>query len=141
MQANTQQTADLEHLNVLGILHYVLGGITLAMGFCPSMHVYIGLSLLSGREPFTGEAVNEPAFVGVLFAGMGLAFMLGAWLLGMLLLIAGGRLRRVRNRTFCLIVAGVSCAMVPLGTVLGVFTIIVLVRPSVQELFAAPARA
>jgi hypothetical protein len=32
--------------------------------------------------------------------------------------------------------AAISCIFMPFGTVLGVFTIIVLLRPSVKELFA-----
>jgi len=36
---------------------------------------------------------------------------------------------------FCLVMAGVECIFTPFGTVLGVLTIIVLVRPSVKELF------
>jgi len=31
--------------------------------------------------------------------------------------------------------AGVECMFMPFGTVLGVFTIIVLMRPSVKEIF------
>jgi hypothetical protein len=34
-------------------------------------------------------------------------------------------------------VAAIACMFMPFGTVLGVFTIIVLMRPSVKELFAA----
>jgi hypothetical protein len=34
--------------------------------------------------------------------------------------------------------AGVECLFMPVGTVLGVFTIIVLVRDSVKELFGRP---
>jgi hypothetical protein len=37
--------------------------------------------------------------------------------------------------TFCLVMAGVACMFMPFGTVLGVFTIIVLLRDSVKELF------
>jgi hypothetical protein len=33
--------------------------------------------------------------------------------------------------------AAIACMLMPFGTVLGVFTIIVLMRPSVKELFAA----
>ncbi len=40
-----------------------------------------------------------------------------------------------RRRLFCLVVAGVECAFMPFGTVLGVFTIAVLMRESVKELF------
>jgi len=40
---------------------------------------------------------------------------------------------------FCLIVAGIICIFMPLGTILGVFTIIVLVRPSVKAMFEGQA--
>ncbi len=40
---------------------------------------------------------------------------------------------------FCLVMACVACLFMPFGTVLGVFTIIVLARPSVQTLFSRPA--
>jgi hypothetical protein len=40
------------------------------------------------------------------------------------------------------VIAAISCLLVPLGTVLGIFTILVLVRPSVKERFGvAPAGA
>ncbi len=43
---------------------------------------------------------------------------------------------------FCLIVAGIECLLMPYGTVLGVFTIMVLMRESVKERFGAnPAGA
>jgi hypothetical protein len=50
--------------------------------------------------------------------------------------IAGRCLARRRNRAFCFVMAGISCAFFPLGTVLGVFTLIVLSRDSVQSMFA-----
>jgi hypothetical protein len=43
--------------------------------------------------------------------------------------------------TFCLVMAGIECLFMPVGTVLGVFTIIVLMRPTVKAMFeiAPPA--
>ena len=34
-----------------------------------------------------------------------------------------------------MIIAGINCLGIPLGTTLGVFTFIVLLRPSVQHVF------
>jgi hypothetical protein len=51
------------------------------------------------------------------------------------MIIAGRLLQRQRGYNFCVFVAAVSCIQMPLGTVLGVFTLIVLLRPSVKELF------
>jgi hypothetical protein len=50
---------------------------------------------------------------------------------------AGYFLAKRKNHMFCLVMAGVSCIFMPFGTVLGVFSIIVLSRPSVKELFSA----
>ena len=36
---------------------------------------------------------------------------------------------------YCLVMAGIECLFMPFGTVLGVFTIIVLMRESVKEMF------
>lgn len=47
-----------------------------------------------------------------------------------------------RRRTFCLVAAWITCAFPPLGTVLGVFTILQLIQPEAERVFAeAEARA
>ena len=51
-------------------------------------------------------------------------------------LLSGLFLKRRSHRTFSLVVAGLNCINVPLGTVLGVFTIIVLLRDSVAQRYA-----
>jgi hypothetical protein len=40
-----------------------------------------------------------------------------------------------------MVVAGINCLHIPLGIVLGVFTIIILVRDSVRELYEARQHA
>jgi hypothetical protein len=55
--------------------------------------------------------------------------------LAALLAVAGRRLKQRRSHTFCLVVAGLTCMNMPLGTVLGVFTLVVLTRPGVREAF------
>jgi hypothetical protein len=63
----------------------------------------------------------------------------GVWFVasGILNVLSGIFLGRRKFRTFSLIVAVINCIHVPLGTVLGVFTIIVLLRPSVREIYEA----
>jgi len=46
-----------------------------------------------------------------------------------------------KHRLLCLLVAGFNCVNVPLGTILGIFTLIVLLRPSVENLFAGVIEA
>ena len=54
-------------------------------------------------------------------------------------LLSGLFIRRRINRTFSLVVAGLDCLQVPFGTVLGIFTLIVLLRGTVRERYAANA--
>ena len=45
-------------------------------------------------------------------------------------------LRQRTHRIFSVVIAALDCLQIPFGTVLGVFTIIVLLRESVRELYA-----
>ena len=68
---------------------------------------------------------------------MGGAVIATGWALAACILAAGRMLARRRRYLFCLAMAGIECILMPFGTVLGVFTIIVLMRDSVREAFAA----
>jgi hypothetical protein len=59
------------------------------------------------------------------------------WLIasGLLNAFSGWYIHARKHRTFSLIVAAINCFYVPLGTVLGVLTIVVLLRDSVRELY------
>jgi len=92
--------------------------------------------ILGGFEDNSGQ--GPPAFMGYIFVIMSLAFMFAGWAFAILLIIAGRFLSKRKHYMFCLIMAAVGCIFMPFGTVLGVFTIIVLMQPSVKELFAAP---
>ena len=65
--------------------------------------------------------------------------VMGVWFVGsgILNVISGLCLRARKGRTFSLVVTSINCLHIPLGTVLGVFTIVVLLRDSVRELHEA----
>jgi hypothetical protein len=44
-------------------------------------------------------------------------------------------LRKRRHRTLSFVMACLTCINIPLGTALGVFTLVVLSRPSVKALY------
>ena len=56
----------------------------------------------------------------------------------MAVILAGRFLARRTHYMYCLIVAGIECLFTPFGTVLGVFTIVVLVQPAVKAIFQGP---
>jgi len=129
---------DEEHLKLLSIFHYVVGGIAAFFAFFPIIHLVIGIAMLTGGFEKASADEEFPAFVfGLMFVLMASFIMLCGWALAICLIVAGRQLARRKRYMFCLVMACISCVFMPFGTVLGVFTIIVLMRPSVKELFAA----
>ena len=127
-------TQDEQHVRLLSIFQYVLGGITAFFACFPFIHVAMGIAMLSGA--FTDQSgQGPPEFVGWIVIAMGSAFILAGWTLAALMIAAGRKLQRRRARTFCMVVGGIECILMPLGTVLGVFTIIVLTKDPVRRLF------
>jgi amino acid transporter len=132
------RSEDLEHLKLLSIFHYVAAGLLALLSLLPLFHLIAGLTMIQWT-------VHTPQdlFPGLLAGGC-LAMLAGIWMLigfssAACLAAAGRFLARREHHTFCLAVAGVACLFMPVGTILGVFTILVLVRPSVRALFPPPA--
>jgi hypothetical protein len=101
----------------------------------PIIHLVIGLFMILAPQKF-GPANNQPpAFIGWLFVGIASFFILAGWTFAVLVAIAGRSIARRKHYQFCFVLACVECIFMPFGTVLGVFTILVLNRSSVKELF------
>jgi hypothetical protein len=132
------KTQDENHLNLLSIFHYVVGGLVAFFAFFPIIHLVIGLFILFGAfEEASGDDEFPAKVFGIIFVVFPLIFMILGWIFAGLLIAVGRQLSKRRRYTFCLIMAGVECVFMPFGTVLGVFTIIVLSRPTVKNLFEA----
>lgn len=125
---------DQKHLDLLSLFHYILGGILAVFACFPFIHVCIGLMLVFGKFE-NGTNPPPPTFFGWMFVIMGGLFIVLGWTLAVFLLIVGRKLKHRKNRLFCMVIAGIECAFMPLGTVLGIFTILVLSRDSVKEWF------
>ena len=126
-------------LDLLAIFHYVLAGITGLFALFPVLHLAMGLWMVSGGFPDqamkSGQAPMDPQIFGWIFVAIAAALIAFGMALAALLAVAGRRLKQRRSHTFCLVVAGLTCMNMPLGTVLGVFTLVVLTRPGVRDAF------
>lgn len=136
---NYQAFEDANHLRYLAIAHYVIGGITALLSCLPLLHVAMGGMMISGAFPGASTGPGEPdiRMIGWLVVAMGGFFVLLGWTFAILLILTGRWLSARKNHTFCFVIACIQCISVPIGTVLGVFTIITLTRPSVKALFLA----
>jgi hypothetical protein len=134
-----QVDQDQEHLRLLSIFHYVLGGLAALFSCLPLIYLAFGIFALEAPQKFSGShGEPAPAFLGWLFVALGAGMALLGWALAGLILYAGRCLARRAHYTLCFAVACVECLFAPFGTVLGVFTLVVLVRPSVKWLFLPP---
>jgi high-affinity K+ transport system ATPase subunit B len=123
---------DLQHLRLLSIFHYVVGGLTGLFALFPVIHLVMGLAIVMGGIPTKNS--NE-VWIGWLFVAFAIVFIVCGLTLAGLMVYAGRCLARQRRYVLCMVVAGLSCMVMPFGTVLGVFTLVVLMRPSVKTLF------
>jgi len=129
---------DEEHLRLLSVFHYIVGGLAALFACFPIIHLVLGLLIVFNPHLFGPAKDAPPPFLGwflVIFAGM---FVLAGWIMAALIAWAGWCLQHRRRYLFCAVMAGVACLFLPFGTVLGVFTLIVLLRPTVKALFDQP---
>ena len=120
---------DEQYLRLLSVFHYVVGGLAACFACIPFLHLCIGMAML------TGAIDGAPAFAGLMFVVMSMVAITMGWAFAVCLIVAGKSLARRKRYMFCLVMAAISCMFMPFGTVLGIFTIIVLMRPAVKELF------
>jgi hypothetical protein len=138
MPYSPEQTHDDEHLKLLAIFHYVLGGLGFLGALGGAFYMLAGFFVFQ-KMPTPGPAHGSPPVeIGWLFVIIGGFVALLSIAYGICLILAARSLTMRRNRTFCMVMAGINCLHFPLGTLLGVFTFIVLIRPSVVARFERP---
>ena len=126
---------DVEHLKLLSIFHYIVAGVFGLFSLFPLIHVGVGLAVVSGA--FEDGSNSPPSWFGWIFVVAGSVFITIGLAVSVCVGIAGRKLGRHESHMFCIVIACIECLFAPFGTTLGVFTLIVLLRPSVKELFNA----
>lgn len=136
LPSHQQRWKDEEHLRLLSVFHFVVGGLATCVLPFLVIHFLIFMTFFANAAAFPGlkeEAFPRemiPIFIAFYcFAGLVTSVYAGGNLL------SGWFLRRKTHRVFSFVVAGLDCLSIPWGTVLGVFTIVVLTRPSVRRMY------
>lgn len=134
-----QAIVDEEHLRLLPITYWVMSCVTAFLALYGL--VYVGMGAIFGFASMaeTSSSGEEfPLAFGLIFIVLGLGFLILGGVVTALQIMTGVWIRRRRHRIACLVIAGLSCLSVPFGTMIGVFTFITLLRPSVVALFDRP---
>jgi hypothetical protein len=138
---DTRQT-DIGHLRLLSVFHLVFAGVA-ALGL---VFLFLHYTLMS-------HVMLNPQFLNAQKSNLPPTQMFGVfkWLylfmaviivaVGIGNLLSGLFMLKRKNRLFSLIVSGFNCLSFPLGTALSVFTFIVLMRDSVQQVYQEGAIA
>ena len=130
---------DLHYLKLLSIFHYIFGGLAVLFSFFPVIYVAMGILALCAPGSLEPEGEAVPLVIGWAFIVMGTVFVLVGWAFALCVVLAGRYLARQVHYVFCMVIGAIECIFMPFGTVLGVFTIVVLAKPSVKERFEGAA--
>ena len=126
---------DRDHLKLLSIFHFILGGFGVLVALFPVIHLLVGIGLISGFFPPDPSNQGPELFVGWFFIVLASFMILFFLTLAVLSIYTGVCLAGEKKHSFCMAVACIECLAFPFGTILGVVTLMVLLRPSVKELF------
>jgi hypothetical protein len=129
--ASGQLTAeDQSHLRALSICHYVYGGLFMLLGLLCMVYVAIGVAMIADSKRSSDLLGGGIALLAI---GLVACTIVGAK--SALTIWAGACLADRRRPLLTTLVAAISCLNFPLGTALGVCTLIVLSRPAVKAAF------
>lgn len=137
---------DAEHLRTLAICHYVVAGLSVfGIGFLLLHYSFMKMFFANPKlweeqskamEKSGAVMPFNPAELLQIFQWFYL--IAGVWIVvsGVLTFMSGRCLHRRTHRTFSIVIAGLNCLHFPFGTALGIFTLIVLTKDSVFQLYA-----
>jgi hypothetical protein len=155
-----------ERLRILAIGFYIRGGVILA--FSCFFLFYVAMLLAFSFIPESAWNNHPPAppriaslplvsptptpaphsnpgapsvMVFRIMAGVMGGMMLLGWVIGGLTAYAGRCIQKRKHRVLIYVMAALNCLFIPYGTLLGVFSFIVLGSPGAIEEFKAPAQS
>ena len=136
MDPSHQAIIDAEHLRLLAIFHFVSAALAFVGVLFASLYFVLIWAVFANPELWAQSQEGPPpqAVITIFqwLTGIGVVWFVVACVGN---LLSGLYLRTRRHRTFSMVIAGINCLHIPLGTLLGVFTLAVLGRESVRKLY------
>lgn len=128
---------DESQLNTLAICHYIYAGMLGLFGIFGLIYVVFGVILATASLGASGSGPGgpPPAAIGGVVAAIGGFITFFLWAKAACVAYSGISLKKRQKRTFSFVIACICCMNIPLGTALGVFTLVVLSRQSVKAIY------
>ncbi|MFV0388054.1 MAG: hypothetical protein ACK5NT_04805 [Pyrinomonadaceae bacterium] len=131
--SDIESASDSKNLSYLS-LGYKINALLTALVFCfPLIHLGIGIAMFIGS--IEGGDTAENKFVGLFFIILATSAIIMGWTFAVCNWLTGKYLSERKNYLFCLVISGLNCMSIPTGLLLGIFTIVVLLRDSVKKQF------
>ena len=122
-------------LKVLSICYYIMAGINGAYAILAAAYVLFIEAILTNVPLRNTAGKALPDFVPAVIAGFGGALAGFGLVCAACMAFAAWSLPKRRNYVVVMVAAILNCLQIPFGTVLGVFTFVVLNRPGVRHSF------
>lgn len=127
-----QREIDDKHLRTLALCHGISAFLHVFFGACCAAYPALLDWLLSQGPPNQQTMPSEQVDLA---KNMMIAYAVVAFAIALAQVFGCGLIAGRRARVACIVIGCIELLAIPLGTILGVFTIITLVKPSVIEIF------
>jgi uncharacterized membrane protein len=118
---------DNDQFRIVSIFHFVLGGFQMLFSLIGFVYLLIGV-LMTSESLDAGKSVPPPEIVGWIVGGIGVVLIVLFLSIGFLSIRTGINISRRKHHTFCIVMDSILCLMVPFGTIVGIFGLLLLTK-------------
>ena len=128
---------DIRYLNLLAIFHLIVAGMVGLLSCLPLVDLFIGIPMLKD-VPYAlsqNEFFSQTTLAPLIFILLPSGITVIGWMFAIAIALNGYYLRTRKWVDYCMVVSGIETIFMPFGTVLGVFTMILLTKPTIKNRF------
>jgi hypothetical protein len=120
-------------LEVLSIAYYVVGALSVLIAFTPLLYVIFGAAIYMGGLEMDEGPEAVPEVLGMIFALIGVVLFIVFQAFAIAVLITGRFIQKRTHYLYTFVMGCILCVFAPLGTILGVLTIVFLSKDSIKR--------
>lgn len=128
------KNSDSDLWKIVSVFHFAVGGFQILLSSIGVIYMSFGYLIATGAID-SAKSQPPPEAIGWIFSGVGFVFTVILLTLGVLVIRTGMNMLKKRSRTFCMVIDAMLCLMIPFGTIVGIFGLVLLMKPETEELF------